>query len=163
MASEYFRAEEAGPLVPSTPTARHDKAGNRCVAALACRLQSALRAGRAEGFNSLKGTGIGFDSLICMLQLNPPLIRIIVGGPGWSGPTGKGVANLLEPGHRDEDIVWIIDLDENGQTWCVPNRFVRAPSNITWGRKADSGYCGSAGQNGDAGRHGNGRARLNKP
>ncbi|HZK79576.1 MAG TPA: hypothetical protein VFC46_00880 [Humisphaera sp.] len=70
-----------------------------------------------------------------MLQLNPPLVRVIVGGPGWEGPTGKGVANLLEPGHRDDDIVWIIDLDENGQTWCVPNRFVRAPRNITYGRK----------------------------
>ncbi|HEY8750449.1 MAG TPA: hypothetical protein VIM11_20865 [Tepidisphaeraceae bacterium] len=69
-----------------------------------------------------------------MLQLNPPLIRVIVGGPGWRGPIGKGVANLLEPGHRDDDIVWIIDLDVNGQTWCVPNRYVRAPANITYGR-----------------------------
>jgi hypothetical protein len=72
-----------------------------------------------------------------MLQLNPPLVRIIVGGPGWSGPTGKGVANFLEPGHRDDDMIWIIDLDENGQIWCVPNKFVRAPANITFGRKAD--------------------------
>jgi hypothetical protein len=72
-----------------------------------------------------------------MLQLNPPLVRVIVGGPGWAGPTGKGVANLVEPGHRDDDIVWIIDLDENGQTWCVPNRYVRAPRNITYGRKSE--------------------------
>jgi hypothetical protein len=69
-----------------------------------------------------------------MMQLNPPLVRVVVGGPGWKGPTGKGVANLVEPGHRDDDIVWIIDLDENGETWCVPNRFVRAPRNITYGR-----------------------------
>ncbi len=68
-----------------------------------------------------------------MLQLNPPLVRIIVGGPNWSGPTGKGVANFLEPGHRDDDMIWIIDLDDNGQTWCVPNKFVRAPANITFG------------------------------
>jgi len=72
-----------------------------------------------------------------MLQLNPPLMRVVVGGPGWEGPTGKGVANLVEPGHRDDDIIWIIDMDENGQTWCVPNRFVRAPRNITYGRKSD--------------------------
>lgn len=71
-----------------------------------------------------------------MLQLNPPLIRIIVGGPGWDGPTGKGVANLIEPGHLDDDIIWIIDLDDGGQTWCVPNRYVRAPANITQGRTA---------------------------
>jgi hypothetical protein len=70
-----------------------------------------------------------------MIQLDPPLVRVIVGGNGWEGPTGKGVANLLEPGHRDDDIVWIIDLDENGETWCVPNRYVRAPRNITYGRK----------------------------
>ena len=73
------------------------------------------------------GFGIPFDISHSMLQLNPPLVRVIVGGPGWDGPTGKGVANLVEPGHRDDDIVWIIDLDENGQTWCVPNRYVRVP------------------------------------
>lgn len=84
-----------------------------------------------------------------MFQLDPPLVRVIVGGPGWSGPIGKGLANLIEPGHRDDDIVWIIDLDENGQTWCVPNRFVRAPQNITYGRgidqKAHSGLNGKSG------------------
>ena len=81
-----------------------------------------------------------------MLQLNPPLVRVIVGGAGWQGPTGKGVANLIEPGHRDDDMVWIIDLDENGQTWCVPNRFVRAPINITYGRKGDNPrLCGENG------------------
>ncbi|HET6246384.1 MAG TPA: hypothetical protein VFE47_01700 [Tepidisphaeraceae bacterium] len=73
-----------------------------------------------------------------MLQLNPPLMRVVVGGPGWEGPTGKGVANFLEPGHRDDDIVWIIDMDANGQTWCVPNRYVRAPANITYGRRAET-------------------------
>ncbi len=72
-----------------------------------------------------------------MFQLDPPLVRVIVGGRGWEGPTGKGVANLVEPGHRDDDIVWIIDLDDNGQTWCVPNRYVRAPRNITYGRKSE--------------------------
>src|SRR5687767_10388678 len=69
-----------------------------------------------------------------MIQLNPPLSRVIVGGPGWVGPTGKGVANLLEEGHRDDDLIWIIDLDATGETWCVPNRYVRAPRNITYGR-----------------------------
>jgi len=72
--------------------------------------------------------------LLSMLQLNPPLVRVVVGGPGWIGPMGKGVANLIEPGHRDDDLVWIIDMDENGETWCVPNRYVRAPRNITYGR-----------------------------
>lgn len=69
-----------------------------------------------------------------MLQLTPPLPRVVVGGPGWNGPTGAGVANLILEGHRDEDLVWVIDLDTGGQTWCVPNRFVRAPKNTTYGR-----------------------------
>ena len=87
-------------------------------------------------FNGIR-RGIYFALVITtMLQLNPPLARVIVGGKGWDGPTGKGVANLIEPGHRDDDIVWIIDLDDGGQTWCVPNRFVRAPRNITYGRTA---------------------------
>jgi hypothetical protein len=72
-----------------------------------------------------------------MLQLNPPLVRVVVGGVGWEGPTGKGVANFIEPGHLDDDIIWIIDFDENGQTWCVRNRYVRAPKNITAGRKSE--------------------------
>ena len=81
---------------------------------------------------------MAFVYFLGMLQLNPPLVRVVVGGIGWEGPTGKGVANLVEPGHRDDDIIWIIDMDETGQTWCVPNRFVRAPKNITYGRKSDS-------------------------
>ena len=84
--------------------------------------------------------------LLSMLQLNPPLVRVVVGGPGWIGPTGKGVANLIDPGHRDDDLVWIIDMDENGETWCVPNRYVRAPRNITYGRavKKEAGATESA-------------------
>jgi hypothetical protein len=72
-----------------------------------------------------------------LIQLDPPLARMIVGGPGWDGPTGPGIANFLEPGHPDDDLVWIIDLHANGQTWCVPNRYVRAPRNITYGRKQE--------------------------
>jgi hypothetical protein len=89
-----------------------------------------------------------------MLQLNPPLARVIVDGPGWTGPTGKGVANFIDPGHRDDDIIWIIDLDENGQTWCVPNRFVRAPRNITYGRNADPATYHKQPVNGDGAVHG---------
>lgn len=87
-----------------------------------------------------------------MIQLTPPLRRVVVGGPGWTGPTGPGVANLIEPGHMDDDIVWIIDLDATGQTWCVPNRFVRAPRNITYGRSTDATFT-TAATNGSNGRH----------
>jgi len=88
-----------------------------------------------------------------MLQLDPPLVRVVVGGPGWDGPTGNGVANLVDAGHRDDDIVWIIDMDSTGQTWCVPNRFVRAPRNITYGRKMDPIHTPAPSTNGTNGRH----------
>lgn len=39
-------------------------------------------------------------------------------------------------GYPGDDIIWIIDLDDGGQTWCVPSRYVRAPANITQGRTA---------------------------
>src|SRR5580698_9597690 len=96
-----------------------------------------------------------------MLQLNPPLVRVVVGGPGWIGPTGKGVANFLDPGHRDDDIVWIIDLDENGQTWCVPNRYVRAPRNITYGRGSESDHEPDSSAKSTGKPNGNGHHRLN--
>ena len=83
-----------------------------------------------------------------MIQLSPPLARVVVGGPGWAGPTGPGVANLLDPGHRDDDLVWIIDLDATGQTWCVPNRYVRAPRNITYGRTTDPVHSPASATNG---------------
>jgi hypothetical protein len=69
-----------------------------------------------------------------MLQLTPPLPRVVVGGPGWKGPTGSGVANFLIEAHRDENLIWVIDFNDGGQTWCVPNQFVRAPKNISYGR-----------------------------
>ena len=95
---------------------------------------SALRAGACGRFRKFAAPA---SPLLGMLQLNPPLARVIVGGHGWTGPTGKGIANLIEPGHHDDDVIWIIDLNETGQTWCVPNRFVRAPANITYGRKSE--------------------------
>jgi hypothetical protein len=73
-----------------------------------------------------------------MFQLKVPLVRIVVGGDGWKGPVGSGVANFVEPGHRDEDLIWVIDMDSTGQTWCVSNRYVRAPRNITYGRTSDT-------------------------
>lgn len=91
-----------------------------------------------------------------MLQLNPPLPRVIVGGKGWAGPVGKGIANFIEPGHLDEDVIWMIDLNDGGQTWCVPNRYVRAPVNMTQGRTADT----SNGQSHPSHNGSNGQRRV---
>jgi len=69
-----------------------------------------------------------------MIQLNPPLPRLVVAHPKWNGPTGSGVANFIIEGSKDDDLVWVIDMDATGEVWCVPNRYVRAPNNITYGR-----------------------------
>jgi hypothetical protein len=72
-----------------------------------------------------------------MLQLSPPLPRIVVAHPKWKGPSGSGVANFIIEGSRDDDMVWVIDFCETGEIWCVPNKYVRAPRNITYGRTTE--------------------------
>lgn len=72
-----------------------------------------------------------------MLQLVPPLPRVVVSHPKWAGPTGSGVANFVIPGSRDENLVWVVDLDATGETFCVPNVAVRAPWNMTYGRNPE--------------------------
>lgn len=69
-----------------------------------------------------------------MLQLNPPIQRVVLADEDWTGPTGVGVANFIIEGHRDDDILWGIDFDHNGQTWFVPNRYTRAVRNQSYGR-----------------------------
>lgn len=70
-----------------------------------------------------------------ILQLNPPLPREIVSGPAWGGPVGKGICNFLIDEGPDSDLIWVIELDSNGEIWAVRNRYVRAVKNITAGRR----------------------------
>jgi hypothetical protein len=69
-----------------------------------------------------------------MIQLRPPLRRYVIGGAKWRGPVGYGLAHFLVLGAVDDDLLWVVDMDDDGTTWCVPNRYVRAPWNITIGR-----------------------------
>jgi hypothetical protein len=69
-----------------------------------------------------------------VIQLNPQIPLLVVGGSGWKGPTGKGVALFVIEGGRDDNLIWTIAFDDGGAIWCVDNRYVRAVSNITYGR-----------------------------
>ena len=76
-----------------------------------------------------------------MLQLNPPLARVVVGGEGWEGPTGKGVTDLIIEGHRDDDMIWIIDMDPEWADVGTAYRIKLCTGNarnITYGRKLES-------------------------
>ena len=68
-----------------------------------------------------------------ILQLSPPLPREVVAASGWTGPTGKGVANFLIDEGRDSDLLWVIDMESTGEVWCVPNFAVRAVKDVTHG------------------------------
>lgn len=68
-----------------------------------------------------------------IFQLVPPLSREVVSAPGWTGPTGKGVCNLVIDEGRNEDLLWVIEFDADGAIWCVPNQAVRAVKDVTHG------------------------------
>lgn len=69
-----------------------------------------------------------------LIQLPIPFPIEIVGGKGWAGPTGPGMAVGWFQPHIEHHIVWIIFLDSTGQCWEVENPFIRARPNFTWGR-----------------------------
>lgn len=69
-----------------------------------------------------------------LIQLATPLPLRIVGGPGWAGPTGNCMAVGWFKPHPEHNIVWICFLDDSGQQWEVESPYIRARSNITWGR-----------------------------
>jgi len=69
-----------------------------------------------------------------VLQLNPPIPLTIVDNPDGI-PTGNGIAYFVEEGGIDDDLIWVIALNDNGQCWSVRNRYVRFIWNKTYGRK----------------------------
>lgn len=69
-----------------------------------------------------------------ILQLDPVIPVNVIGGPGWKGPTGYGMAIGWWQASIEHHLVWIVFMDETGQCWEVENPFIRARTNITWGR-----------------------------
>ena len=67
-------------------------------------------------------------------QLNPVIPVKVVGGPGWKGPTGNGMAIAWFQPNIEHHLTWIVFMDETGQCWEVENPYIRARANFTWGR-----------------------------
>jgi hypothetical protein len=61
-----------------------------------------------------------------MLQLDPTIPVVTADGEGEA-------IGWLDYG-KDDDLMWIVFLKENGECWIYPNSKVRAVPNITFGR-----------------------------
>jgi hypothetical protein len=69
-----------------------------------------------------------------LIQLNPPIPVRVVAHPDWKGPTGKGMAIGWYSPSIEYNLIWIVFMDDTGQSWEVDNSYIRATTNITWGR-----------------------------
>ena len=61
-----------------------------------------------------------------ILQLDPILPMIT--------PKGKGYAWFLIDYSAEEDLMWVVAINETGEIWTFRNSEVRADKNITLGR-----------------------------
>jgi hypothetical protein len=62
-----------------------------------------------------------------MLQLNPSLPVHVMG-------RGKGEAvGWLDYG-KEDNLIWIVAMNESGEVWCVPNQDIRFLNNYSIGR-----------------------------
>lgn len=61
-----------------------------------------------------------------MLQLNPSIPVVT--------PDGKGEAMGWIDYGKDDDLLWIVFLQKNGECWIYPNPQIRACPNVTAGR-----------------------------
>lgn len=61
-----------------------------------------------------------------ILQLNPPI--------PLETPKGAGQAHFLVDYSLEQDLFWIVFLDDTGQSWMFPNHQIRADKNISIGR-----------------------------
>jgi hypothetical protein len=52
-------------------------------------------------------------------------------------PKGSGVAHFLIDYGMENDLLWVIALDNGGQIWCLPNQQVRLYQNESIGRKKE--------------------------
>jgi hypothetical protein len=62
-----------------------------------------------------------------LLQLEPSLPLIT--------PKGRGRAVVLIDYGIEENLLWVVFLDETGECWTFPNKDIRAEANITMGAK----------------------------
>jgi len=61
-----------------------------------------------------------------ILQLDPPI--------PLDTPRGPGIAHLVIDYGLEQNLMWTVFLDENGECWTFSNPEIRAQKNITIGR-----------------------------
>ncbi len=61
-----------------------------------------------------------------LIQLNPPI--------PLETPKGKGQAHCLIDYSIEQDLMWVVFLDSNGECWTFRNSDIRAQRNLTIGR-----------------------------
>lgn len=62
-----------------------------------------------------------------MIQLNPSI-------PVYVKDKGNGEAVILIDYSKEDDLMWVVALDSNGEVWTVPNKDVRFIKNYSIGR-----------------------------
>lgn len=65
-----------------------------------------------------------------LLQLEPSIPLLT--------PKGRGRAVVLIDYGVEENLLWVVFLDDNGECWTFQNRDVRAEPNLTMGAKRSS-------------------------
>jgi hypothetical protein len=61
-----------------------------------------------------------------LLQLDPPI--------PLDTPKGKGQAHVLIDYSIEQDLIWVVFLDETRECWSFRNSDIRAQTNLTIGR-----------------------------
>ena len=62
-------------------------------------------------------------------QLSPELPVTVIG-------KGNGMAFAVIDYGEEQNLIWVVALDDSGEIWCSPNPIVRLRSNWTMGRKS---------------------------
>lgn len=65
-----------------------------------------------------------------MLQLNPSIPVVIAN----DGKTFSGEAIGWFDYGKEDDLLWLVALDDGGECWLVNNKFIRLHENISIGR-----------------------------
>jgi hypothetical protein len=73
-------------------------------------------------------------------QLSPELPVTVIG-------KGDGLAFAVIDYGEEQNLIWVVALDDSGEIWCSPNPIVRMRSNWTMGRQTpksdlEHGACG---------------------
>ena len=61
-------------------------------------------------------------------QLSPELPVTVIG-------KGHGLAFAVIDYGEEQNLIWVVALDDSGEIWCSPNPIVRMRGNWTMGRK----------------------------